>query len=498
MRKTHHLNSSTPLLLSATLVMLSLSSCGPKVQYYPVKMTTAEITNHAPKTQRLKPRTLTTQEKQIAAKLGYDPKILTQVLNALDPEVGIVTALMDGEFDQLQEDNDTEKYVFRGDDIAATPLLEKDLEIYHNIARQHPELKGLIDQEIYLHQANPSKKVSAADLARSRKFAMAVRKVSALLRQEAEDKNLETETDAFILVKPPDYSSDKDVNEKIAVLENKVKGISLRDDNKPRSVLGLRYKCSGNPLYAEDARLSDLQRQLEGSGYKISLTGRNKVEPKTFESRADAERYLSSYGLTHIDPTVMTEQEARKTESRYVEASSPAAGAGVPFQLGNLKMEQSPVLLNKVLQNMPGAKMRIPPGSKVKKLGDDKWEIDQPARYEARAPIMNAILIKIPKDDFGLTLIKAEGTNGINYGLDTNKIIAKLKDWHAKYGISVLSATFESMTVKFKTLPPDLDPLLSEAIAFDPDLNDCGSEDQAKEALGEELKRTGTISFWWD
>lgn len=501
----YHLKSSSLSLIMVTIAALSLSACAPRGFNHPAASGPIAIQNRTPMAKRLSPRVLTSEEKQIADKLGYDQKILAQVINALDPEIGIVTAMMDGQFEQPKGEKGA-KDIFRGSDITVAPLLEKDLENYRNIVRDFPELKPLIDREISLHQnyrgifdlSPEGKKLNEADIARSERFAQAVRKCSALIRQEAEDKNLQSETDGYMLVKPPDYTSEADVNKKIAELEIKAKGIVLRDENKPRPVLGLRYKSEGNPLYGMDQRLRHLQQQLEGTGYKTSEVGRNKVEAKTFESRADAEKYLSSYGLTHIDPLVLTEQPAQKTQETYQKDSAPSDKSGNIFKSGNLQKEQPPALLNKVMRFMPGVTMRILPGTKVRKLADNKWELDQPARYEARAPIMNAILMKMPEDDFGLSLIKAEGTNGINYGIDTNKVIAKLKSWHKKYKISVLSATFESMTILFKNPPANPDKLLSEAIEFDPDLNSSGSQEEAKESLAQELKQSRTISFWWD
>ena len=464
------------------------------------------LKNRVPVSGNVKDRQLSDKEKQITKKLGYDEKILNQIVKTLDPEIGVVTATMDGEFENPSEGKSIESFVFRGSDVGTAPLLDKDLENYRSIERQYPELKDLVEREIALHQnlamrnglPTSAQKISAETRARADKFAQTARRCSALLRQDGEDKNTPIETDSYVMVSPPDYSSEEDVNKKIAILEGKVKGLVLRDENKPRPIIGLRYKTDGSPIYGNDKRLELLQKELDGTSYQISSVGRNKVDAKTFETIAEAERFLSSYGLTQVDMIVLTEQPARKYEEKY-EAPKESKNIGDGnFQSGNLNIKQPRAPLDMVMKIMSGGTMRILPGTKVTKLGDNRWSLDQPERYEARAPIMNAILMKVPKDDFGLTLIKAEGTNGINYSLDTNKIIAKLKEWNTKYGISVLSATYESMTVKFKNLPPDLDPLLSEAIAFDPDLNDCGSEDQAKQTLADELNRTGAISFWWD
>ena len=400
-------------------------------------------------------RPLTAREKQLATKLGFDEKVLAQVVSSLDPEMGIVSALMNGEFNKPRESEsktDTAAPdVFRGTDVMVAPLLDKDLKNYRLIESQYPELKDLVEREIALRQ-NPE-----------------------------------------MLKALPS------IGEKIVVSEAQAKALGWRNHSKPKLVIGLRYKCEGNPMFGADNRLSILQGALADSEYRISAVGRNKFEAKSFETRSESEKYLSDFGITRTDPIVLTEQPAKIFEESYPIDfnSSHEQSAPIIFK-GNMPIAQPPELLSKVMQAMPGAGLRILPGTTVKELGDKRWAFNQPERFEARAPIMNAMLMKMPKGDFGLDLIRAEGTNAINYSLDTKDIIAKLKDWNTKYSISVLSATYESITIKFKNLPSDLNPLLSEAIAFDPDLNDCGSEEQAKEVLAEELKRTGTISFWWD
>ena len=148
------------------------------------------LKNRVPVSGNVKDRQLSDKEKQITKKLGYDEKILNQIVKTLDPEIGVVTATMDGEFENPSEGKSIESFVFRGSDVGTAPLLDKDLENYRNIERQYPELKDLVEREIAMHQnlairnglPTSSQKISAETRARADKFAQTARRCSAPCR----------------------------------------------------------------------------------------------------------------------------------------------------------------------------------------------------------------------------------------------------------------------------------------------------------------------------
>jgi hypothetical protein len=126
--------------------------------------------------------------------------------------------------------------------------------------------------------------------------------------------------------------------------------------------------------------------------------------------------------------------------------------------------------------------------------------------------------------------LKSKQTDGANYGVSTEDIIARLKEWDAKYGIETSDIAHDSVTVRFKTVPDDTRPLADEIYAFCPDTVDqhfgCfeemldaveetgeepdpailelvegvsfDSEDYGVVLLARSLKRDHIIQLWWD
>ena len=132
--------------------------------------------------------------------------------------------------------------------------------------------------------------------------------------------------------------------------------------------------------------------------------------------------------------------------------------------------------------------------------------------------------------DSDMRKMEAEGTNGANYDLDTDAIIAKLRDWDTRLGIAVSEITAVSMVVKFERLPDDTGALAEEVYDFCPDTVDqhwgcvaemvemaeetgeevpehiaslIGGVDFSDERYGVELLRRDlvarrTVDLWWD
>jgi hypothetical protein len=134
-------------------------------------------------------------------------------------------------------------------------------------------------------------------------------------------------------------------------------------------------------------------------------------------------------------------------------------------------------------------------------------------------------------------LFWVRGTNGENYDLGTDKILAKFKDWSERCEFTVLGAGFDWVELRFKTLPVNVEEFAEEVYDFCPDTLDQGimlphpedretlAEDEAFEALrqtdfqaletledwteddletpstkdlGNFLKRERRLYLWWD
>lgn len=94
-------------------------------------------------------------------------------------------------------------------------------------------------------------------------------------------------------------------------------------------------------------------------------------------------------------------------------------------------------------------------------------------------------------------IIKLTETHGINHGIMTDDIIAKLKKWDAAFGIRPFGIGFDFCECEIINKDLDYMALATEVYAFCPDAVEQGATDTV-EALAAELKRTGSIFLWWD
>ena len=126
--------------------------------------------------------------------------------------------------------------------------------------------------------------------------------------------------------------------------------------------------------------------------------------------------------------------------------------------------------------------------------------------------------------------LKAKQTNGCNYDVSNEDVIARLQEWDAKYGIETSDINGASVLVRFKTVPDDTKPMAAEIYEFCPDTVDqhfgCfvelidGAEEMEQELdpkilelvegvdmddenyglvlLAKALKRDMAVGLWWD
>lgn len=127
-------------------------------------------------------------------------------------------------------------------------------------------------------------------------------------------------------------------------------------------------------------------------------------------------------------------------------------------------------------------------------------------------------------------MIREQHTKAPNFDLDTADIIAELRRWKAMCSFRVTEAGGDRVTIKFDTLPPDMESFVKELYAFCPDLVDQGTgcvaemvemanemgeeippamkeliegvdfedENYGLEILKRELQRGLKVMLWWD
>jgi hypothetical protein len=99
-------------------------------------------------------------------------------------------------------------------------------------------------------------------------------------------------------------------------------------------------------------------------------------------------------------------------------------------------------------------------------------------------------------DDGQFALIRSAHTGGPNYGLDTEAIIAHLSKWRSLCIFTVIGAEHDTVDIKFKTLPQDMDAFVRDLYEFCPDLVDQGTG-IADELVGPMIEAGKTLTPEW-
>lgn len=100
------------------------------------------------------------------------------------------------------------------------------------------------------------------------------------------------------------------------------------------------------------------------------------------------------------------------------------------------------------------------------------------------------------KDQFDI--LKAEGTDGTNWGLNNDDIIAQLKTWNNNYPFEIVGAGYDFVVAIFLEKPngDDMKKFAREVYKFCPDVVDQGTG--TVEELEKEMIKSGMLYLWWD
>jgi hypothetical protein len=101
-----------------------------------------------------------------------------------------------------------------------------------------------------------------------------------------------------------------------------------------------------------------------------------------------------------------------------------------------------------------------------------------------------------PKND-RLDAVREAQTDGSNYDLVTEDIIAHLKKWQKLCSFRVLDADYNTIKIKFDTLPKDLDGFCRDACEFCPDLV-ADDEEIELPMFKRGLAKSKKLTLWWD
>ena len=102
---------------------------------------------------------------------------------------------------------------------------------------------------------------------------------------------------------------------------------------------------------------------------------------------------------------------------------------------------------------------------------------------------------KTDKDMFA-PLVEAD-TNGDNYDISTEDIIARLKKWQALCTFRISDVDYNTVTLTFDTLPKDVKALIRDAYELCPDLV-ADDEETELPMLEKQLPKDKKLVLWWD
>ena len=87
-------------------------------------------------------------------------------------------------------------------------------------------------------------------------------------------------------------------------------------------------------------------------------------------------------------------------------------------------------------------------------------------------------------------------TDGINYDLEHEDVIARYRQWDGRYGLSLIGAGQDWLEAEFQDPPDDWLAFAEEVYAFCPDVVDQGTGDV--ETLAREMQTSNSVYLWWD
>jgi len=93
-------------------------------------------------------------------------------------------------------------------------------------------------------------------------------------------------------------------------------------------------------------------------------------------------------------------------------------------------------------------------------------------------------------------ILRIAATDAVNYGLETEDLIKKLKVWDDAYGIDIFQAETDTVQFRLRSLPKDLPKFAAEVYAFCPDVVDQGTGSVG--VLADEIAKTRRVFLWWD
>jgi hypothetical protein len=124
----------------------------------------------------------------------------------------------------------------------------------------------------------------------------------------------------------------------------------------------------------------------------------------------------------------------------------------------------------------------------------------KPLRYMAFVVAMNdgpkQDTIGVIKGTDQYDILRTMRTNGKEYEILSEDVVARFKDWEKSFSFDILGADNDWVEIEFKTLPKDFAAFAEEVYAFCPDAVDQGPGNVT--GLVKEMQATHRLFLWWD
>ena|GEM_PF-6549706 len=461
---------------------------------------------------------LSPKEQDLAQRLGVSTEALDMIKSTLHPDMGTITR---GGVGEPEESFIPYRYV-------EDPYLPEDMALLKKIGEQYPQLKPMSDMAVVRFAKGPrywDPLMTEDENRRNEKVMTAMRKYQALMSQESDDAvaaatgkvEFKVEAMAYGIEFKPDgtmqvhgtpppkndfVKSDEAADKYIEGLDKKYAGKELRPENRGKEFLALKFFSNDNSKPPADPRIPALRDKLAKLGYRI-IERESSERTVRFKTHEELEKFLHAHEIAEnhagveeqnprqmqvIYPVDWQKDLANPEDAKTIVKQNPFSGNTDPARI-----EETIATLKQRVNASADARehgqfFEILPGTTVKPTSDRKWLLTIPQRYSASLSVHTAVVAKI--EGPGYELLTMANTRGYSPDLTRGQIIEQLKKWDQEYGISILHAEFSSVSVQFKKLPTDLDPLLKQMIEFCPGVARDG-------LLADPLRKSKTVHFTW-
>lgn len=213
-----------------------------------------------------------------------------------------------------------------------------------------------------------------------------------------------------------------------------------------------------------DGGLSRLRRWLTGAGPDGGPPEPSSEGNAESGWRAPAERLLARMSGERVRP-YSTYDFGRERDDRYLSAVLPERRASAL---------------------LPVIRPELPP-STVAFIGTSRWLGEE--RHDG-------VELVIGPGESQFDILRLARTDAVNYDMDTEDIVTKLREYDAAYGITIMHAETDTVELNLWRTPDDLAAFAADLYDFCPDIVDQGIG--SVEAFAESVEIVGTVYLWWD